>query len=506
MSSGAWFSAIHAPWRPRRPCSTNPVRTTMKRRAPVGFCRRRPSRQSHVPRNGDAACGAALAAFCFEVDLTAQAAVLPGLGRDLGAASPRAAWAIDVYSLALDLLSAECGQPSAGRYGRVQMFTWGAGLFGLASLLCACATTFDVSADIPHVARYRRRLHRQHLVRPPCRLPTRGLAACAGVLDFGARSSSVSMVRWPAARIVAGQYDPGWRRVFWINLPLCAVLVVLVLLGWQWARSAAFERRGGFGSVPAFLRSRRRRSRSCCWKRPRSAASRRRRASPGLAASRIALLLFVWVEHRHPNPAVDLKLFGSRQFIAMCLVPIAGSTGFWSLLVYVPQLARGPLGLSPLGAGWLLVALRLPMMVLPRYGAYQASPASQSRTFFCGGLARVGMADLALGAISGANAGPSTLAMTVIALLVSRSSCAVINGTQITFAGVSAVPGDRAATASAIASRCAKSVSASGSRFWARRCNSARLATSPRLHRCRRIDPRPDRHRLIGSWTGNRLQ
>jgi len=59
------------------------------------------------------------------------------------------------------------------------------------------------------------------------------------------------------------------------------------------------------------------------------------------------------------------------------------------------------------------------------------------------------MADLALGAISGANGGPDTLAMTVVALLVSGSGCAVINA-QITAAAVSAVPSDRAATASAI--------------------------------------------------------
>jgi hypothetical protein len=54
-----------------------------------------------------------------------------------------------------------------------------------------------------------------------------------------------------------------------------------------------------------------------------------------------------------------------------------------------------------------------------------------------------------LGAISGANGGPDTLAMAVVALFVSGSGCAVINA-QITAAAVSAVPSDRAATASAI--------------------------------------------------------
>src|SRR5262249_5485989 len=105
----------------------------------------------------------------------------------------------------------------------------------------------------------------------------------------------------------------------------------------------------------------------------------------GLAASGVALLFFLWVERRHPNPAFDLKLFGSRQFIAMCLIPIAGSIGFWSLLVYVPQLARGPLDLNPIETGWLLVALTLPMMALPRYGAVLMTRV-RSRSFFCAGL------------------------------------------------------------------------------------------------------------------------
>ena len=86
---------------------------------------------------------ACLSGFLFQVDLTALAAALPDIGRDLGAASARAAWVIDVYSLALIFCLPIAGS-LADRYGRVQMFTWGAGLFGLASLLCACANTLDV--------------------------------------------------------------------------------------------------------------------------------------------------------------------------------------------------------------------------------------------------------------------------------------------------------------------------------------------------------------------------
>jgi EmrB/QacA subfamily drug resistance transporter len=387
---------------------------------------------------------ACLSSFLFQIDLTALAAALPDIGHDLGAASARAAWVIDVYSLALIFCLPIAGS-LADRYGRVQMFTWGAGLFGLASLLCACANSL-------HILLTFRALQG---IAGACTTST-SAALLAGAYEGPRRARAFGL--WGTvigASMVAGpplgsfMADTiGWRWIFWINLPLCAVLVFLAQYrigsGLDQQRSGARVDWLGAGLLAitsatlAFM----------LLEAPALGGIASATFLTGLAASGTALLLFVRVEHRHPNPAFDLKLFGSRQFIAMCLVPIAGSIGFWSLLVYIPQLARGPLGLNPLEAGWLLVALTLPMMALPRFGAVLTTRIP-SRSFFCGGLALIGMADLALGAISGANGGPGTLAMTVIALLVSGSGCAVINA-QITAAAVSAVPSDRAATASAI--------------------------------------------------------
>ncbi|MGY4450455.1 hypothetical protein ACVWZR_005115 [Bradyrhizobium sp. i1.3.1] len=113
--------------------------------------------------------------------------------------------------------------------------------------------------------------------RPPSLpVPTRGLAV-RGRLDFGARSS---VPRWSLARrsdrcwpIRSGgvgffgstcRFAHSW--LFWC----CAELAM--------GSTSSVRAPRWIGSVPAFLRSRRRRSRLCCWKRPRSAASRRRRS------------------------------------------------------------------------------------------------------------------------------------------------------------------------------------------------------------------------------------
>ena len=78
----------------------------------------------------------------FQADLTALAAALPDIGFEFGATSARAAWVIDVYSLALIFCLPIAGS-LADKYGRVKIFTFGVSLFGLASVLCACANTLN---------------------------------------------------------------------------------------------------------------------------------------------------------------------------------------------------------------------------------------------------------------------------------------------------------------------------------------------------------------------------
>jgi predicted MFS family arabinose efflux permease len=167
-----------------------------------------------------------------------------------------------------------------------------------------------------------------------------------------------------------------------------------------------------------------------------------------LGACLAALALFIAVECRHPAPVFDFALFGSSRFVAMCLVPIAGSIGFWALLVHLPQIARGPMALSPAATGFLLTALTVPMFLLPAFGAKLAARLP-ARWYFAGGLAIVGAADLLLALAARDLAAPSAVWSVACALLAGGCGCALFNA-QISAAAVSAVPPDRAATASAI--------------------------------------------------------
>lgn len=352
------------------------------------------------------------------------------------------AWIIDVYSLAL-IFALPLAGPVADRYGRRIVFMAGAITFAIASLLCAMADTlfgllaWRVLQGVSGAA----------------------LTACASAYlaaaytgprrawAFGIWGTVIgaSMVAGPPLGALITAFL-GWPWIFWINIPICAALVVLIArtptdrviarergpLDWAGPATLALS----IGSLAFLLMG------------DHDVADSLAPAFVALGTLAVAVIAFIRVERRHPEPAFDFALFGSPGFVAMCLVPIAGSIGFWALLVHLPQMARGPMGLSPAATGWLLTALTVPMFLLPSLGAKVAARLP-ARWYFAGGLGVVGGADLLL-ALAARNLGAPTAIWAVAgALLISGSGSAIFNA-QITAGAVSAVPPDRAATASAI--------------------------------------------------------
>jgi MFS family permease len=381
--------------------------------------------------------------FLFQFDLTALSAALPDIAESLAAPAADQAWVVHVYSLAL-IFALPLAGPFADRYGRRRVFMGGALLFALASALCALATT------LPGLLAWR---VLQGIAGAALTAAAAALLAAAypgphRAWAFGVLGTVVgaSMVAGPPlGALVAAAF--GWKWIFWLNLPICFALTLL-------AGRTATDRASPTKRVPLD------------WAGPATLAlfvgslaylmlDARGTAEPGAIAAPIVLgacvitaALFVLIERLHAAPAFDFALFGSKPFVAICLVAIASSIGFWALLVHLPQMARGPMGLGPEAAGFLLTALTIPMLALPSAGARLAAKLP-ARAFFAGGLAIIGAADLllALGAIDlGAT---WTIWAVPAALLVGGSGCALINS-QISAASVSAVPPDRAATAAAI--------------------------------------------------------
>lgn len=379
----------------------------------------------------------------FQFDLTALSAALPDIASSLSARVADQAWVIDVYSLTL-IFALPLAGPVADRYGRRRVFMTGTVLFAVASVLCATATSLvDLLAwrVLQGIAGAALTASASALLAAAYPGPRRAWAFGIWGTVIGA-----SMVAGPPlGALIAAVL--GWSWVFWINIPICAALVLLTRrTASDQARSRTHAPLDWAGPATLAL---------CVGSLAFLMLAGHGPAGSGVIPMPVALggcisalALFVRVERRHVAPAFDFALFGSSRFVAMCLVPIAGSIGFWALLVHLPQMARGPMALSPAATGFLLTALTVPMFLLPSVGAKLATKLSP-RWYFAGGLGVVGGADLLLALAARDLGAPVAIWAVVGALVIGGSGCAVFNA-QITAAAVSAVPPDRAATASAI--------------------------------------------------------
>lgn len=84
----------------------------------------------------------------------------------------------------------------------------------------------------------------------------------------------------------------------------------------------------------------------------------------------VLLALFVWVEKRVRHPMLDLSLFRYARFIGVQALPLATAFAFVVLLVLLPMQFIGVAGMSEQQAGLMMMALSVPMLVVPLFAAY----------------------------------------------------------------------------------------------------------------------------------------
>ena len=159
-----------------------------------------------------------------------------------------------------------------------------------------------------------------------------GLAAAAGVFLGGVLAEG-----------------PGWRWVFFVNLPICAVALAaaLVLLAGGRARAplAAFDARGAALAtggmlllVYALIKAP-----DVGWGTGRTL---------GMLAGAAALLaLFLANERRHRAPLVPLDIFRVKGLAAADATQLIAMAGFFSMFFFMTLYMQQVLGYSPIQAG-----------------------------------------------------------------------------------------------------------------------------------------------------------
>ncbi|MFC3499496.1 DHA2 family efflux MFS transporter permease subunit [Micromonospora krabiensis] len=299
--------------------------------------------------------------FMVTLDNLVVTTALPVIREELGASLGHLQWFVNAYTLpfaALLLTAAALGD----RMGRRRLFLVGIALFTLASAACALATepwmliTARALQGVGGAAVMPLSLTLLATAVPD-RLRDPAIGIWGGISGLGVAVGPV----------VGGAVVKGldWSWIFWLNVPVGLVAIVLARLVLTESRAAAtrLDPLGLLLSATGVL--------ALVWGVIRG-QEHGWTAGPTLAAliaGGVLLVLFVGWERRTPTPMLPMGLFRSRGFRNVNGVTLAFSVGVFGSVFLLAQFFQVAQGQSPLGAGLRTMPWTMaPMVVAPIAG------------------------------------------------------------------------------------------------------------------------------------------
>jgi EmrB/QacA subfamily drug resistance transporter len=324
-----------------------------------------------------------LATALLLLDVTVVNVALPAIRADLEASFTQLQWVVDAYALALSAVVLSCGT-LADRIGRRRVFAWGVGIFALASGACGAApdaTTLDLARAAQGVGAAAMFATSLSLIADRYRGERRGFAFAV----WGAISGAALAAGPVAGGAVLELAD--WRWAFWLNLPLCALLLIGTATRVRESRAATprpLDVRGaalftlGTGLLVAALL----RGEAAGWTSPGIVVS--------LAGAVVALVAFAAVELRVASPMLDLRLFRRGDFTGTALIAFSQSFALYPMFLFLAVYLQLVLGFDALQTGVRMLPVTLVLFaVAPISGTLTAR--LPLRVPMCTGLASIGI-------------------------------------------------------------------------------------------------------------------
>ncbi|WP_225931883.1 MFS transporter [Pseudomonas anuradhapurensis] len=303
-----------------------------------------------------------LAALVLPMSFTGGAVARPAIGHELGGTAVQLTWITNAFMLTFGSLLMAAGA-LADQYGRKRLFALGTGLFTITSFAQGFAPSvpwLDVLRAIQGVA--------------GAAALASGSAALAQEFEGHAQTRAFSMlgttfgIGLAFGPLVSGLLIEsfGWRAIFFATAGLGALSMFFGLprmretrdpgaTGLDWPGTITFT-----GTLATFTFG--------VIQGPESGWG-----SPVviglLAASALLLVAFVVVENRVERPMLDLSLFRIPRFVGVQLLPIGTCYCYIVLVVILPLRFIGIEGMSEIQAGWMMLALSAPMLVVPLLAA-----------------------------------------------------------------------------------------------------------------------------------------
>src|SRR6202048_15487 len=189
-------------------------------------------------RKGIILVSCCLSLLIVSMDATIVNVAIPNIRADLGASASQLQWVIDIYTLVLASLLLLSGA-AADRFGRRRTFQIGLTVFAVGSLLCSLAPNIETLI----AARFVQAMGGSMMNPVAMSIITQvftGRVERARAIGVWGGVVGISMALGP---IVGGALIEliDWRAVFWINLPICAVAILLTAIFVPESKSATMR-------------------------------------------------------------------------------------------------------------------------------------------------------------------------------------------------------------------------------------------------------------------------
>jgi EmrB/QacA subfamily drug resistance transporter len=381
-----------------------------------------------------------LSLFIVGLDATIVNVALPAIHRELHASVSGLQWTIDAYTLVLASLLILSGW-AADRVGRRRVFQIGLVVFALGSLLCAVAPSLEflVGARVLQaIGGSMLNPVAMSIIRNVFEEP-RERARAIGVWGavFG-----LSLALGP---VVGGALvdSVGWRAVFYVNIPIGLLAILLTFRFVPESRAPRPRRLDPVGQLLVIVALA-----SLTYaiiEGPRSGWTSAEILGLFTCAGLAAAALIVY-ERRRFEPLLEMRFFSSAPFSgasAIAVLTFAGLGGFLFLNTLYLQDVRG---LSPLDAGlYTLPVGALLLLVSPVSGRIVARHGARL-PLLAGGCVMTSAALMLTGLA------PGTPTVYLLATYLLFGVGMGLLNPPITNTAVSGMPGDQAGVAAAIAS------------------------------------------------------
>ncbi|WP_063534467.1 MFS transporter [Burkholderia sp. MSMB1589WGS] len=381
---------------------------------------------------------ASAACSLIVLDTNVVAVSLPSIARTFHASFADIEWVVSAYMTAF----AACLLPAGGladRAGRRRVLLAGLAVFFVASLGCGLAP----SAALLNVARAVKGVGAAMLL-------TSALAVIANRFPDG-RDRTRAWAIWGMCMGIATTVAPlvggaiaqwiGWRWIFLLNLPVCVALAAAVCATIDESRDPHAKRIDApgsvlFGSALALGIWALIDAPSRGWTAPGTLAR--------FAASAALVAAFVAAERWQRRPVIDLALFREPRFVGALLAMFGYAACAQVMMTFLPLYLQIGFGMSAIDAGLGMLPFALAMIVGPSLGA-ALSARAPAATVLGGGLALIGIGNVATAALAGASHyGPVALGM-----LITGCGAGILNG-DTQKAIMACVPPERTGMASGI--------------------------------------------------------